>query len=292
MLIEDKYILKDSNTFSIKPNEEATINLELEKNSTCFNTHLTGKVLDRDSPINKATISVFDKNLNPLFHTTTNEEGIYNFINLLSPGEYKVIASAKHYTTSLTKYVVIRSNDITELFFSLKTSSALVNGLVYGKVVEEGSNLPIPDVIINIKSLDDSKNVIYKTTSNNNGQYLIYDILPYKYVLEATKPGYIPSIPIKLTVVKYDIIPQNVNLILDTNNSSGMISGTIFYHKVPVSNTVVFLYQIDIKGFEVIVQVQVTNKYGIYLFSNVKKGSYMVRCKLQNGENYQRSITV
>ncbi|MDS0527995.1 carboxypeptidase-like regulatory domain-containing protein [Clostridium sp. SHJSY1] len=292
MLIEDKYILKDSNPFNIHLNEEATINLELEKSTTYHNTILKGKVFDRNSPISNATVSVFDRHLNPLAHTTTNENGIYSFTNLLSPGEYKVIASAKYYATSLTKYVVIRPNDISELSFSLKTSSALVNGLVYGKVMREGTNIVIPDVKISIKSSDDSKSNIYETTSNNNGQYIIYDILPYEYILEASKPGYIFPIPIKFTVNKFNLIPQNINLILDTNNSSGMISGTILYNRVPVSNTVVFLYQLDDIGNEVIVQVQVTNKYGIYLFSDVEKGSYMVKCKLQSGEDYKRSITI
>lgn len=292
MLIEDKYLLKDSNPFKMQPYEEATVNLELEKISPCYNTLLTGRVFDRDSPISNATVTVFDRNMNPLHHTTTNEEGIYNFINVLNPDEYRLIAAAKYYTTSPAKYVITRSNDVTELSFSLKTNSALVNGLVYGKVLEEGRNIPISDATISIKSFDDPNKIIYRTTSNSNGQYLIYDILPYKYMMEVKKLGYLPYKPIELSVKKYNYILQNINLISDSNNSNGTISGTILSHKTPVSNTVVFLYLLDTRGNETIVQVQITNKYGIYLFSDVSNGSYMVKCKLQNGEDFQRSITI
>ncbi|MBD7911903.1 MULTISPECIES: carboxypeptidase-like regulatory domain-containing protein [Clostridium] len=292
MLIEDKYILKDSNPFKMQPYEEATINLELEKNPPCYSTLLTGRVFDRDSPISNATVAVFDRNLNPLFHTTTNEEGIYNFINVLNPGEYKVVASAKYYSTSTAKCIVLRPNDVYELSFSLKTNSALLNGLVYGKILMEGRNMAIPDAIINLKSSDDPNKIIYRTTSNNNGQYIIYDILPYKYIMEVKKVGYLPFNPIELTVETYKFIPLNVNLIRDSSNSTGTISGTILSHKVPVSNTAVFLYSLNARGNETIVQVQVTNKYGVYLFSDVSNGSYMVKCKLQNGEDFQRNITI
>lgn len=217
MFISDIYTLKASDPFEITVHEEATVNLELDKVHHCYNTLLMGKVIYKNSPIQNATVKVFDNNFTPLFHTETDENGIYVFKNILSPGMYKVIATAIGYTTSITKEIRITENLVTKLSFVMKKSSTFIKGIVYGKILEAASRKPIENATVYLTSLNDCYNTIYKTTSNLTGQYLIYNIVPNNYKLIVEKQVYLVSDPVQLTIEKYDRVMLNLDLIRDPN---------------------------------------------------------------------------
>lgn len=292
MFIHDIYILTASDPIEVKSSEEATVNLVLERVPPCYHTLLTGEVLFKGLPVKNATVKVFDKSFRPLFHTVTDEKGVYSFYNILNPGEYKVIATADGYKTSETKSISIRPNTVTKLSFEMMKSSVFVNGIVYGKIYDAGSRKPIENATVYIKSLGDCNKTIYTTTSNHSGQYLIYNLLPHEYKMIIKKQGYISSRPIELTIRKYDRMNLNLDLIRNSNQYKSTISGLITFDKAPISGVPVFLYLLDEQGNEKVMQVQVTNEQGLYLFSNVKKGCYLVKGKLQNGEVFERHLTI
>ncbi|MBL4931618.1 MSCRAMM family protein [Clostridium paridis] len=292
MIIKDVYILTDSDSVVINENEEATVNLDLVEIPPCYDTLLIGKVVDRGSPIANATVKVFDENFNPLFHTNTDENGFFKFKNLLPPGEYEVIASANYYGTSMSRKIRIRNDEVTKIAFTLKKNSALANGIVYGKVLEEVTLKPIPNAMIYMKSLEDRGKVIYKTTSNSRGQYLIYNVFPNKYTIEVERHGYNSQEPVEISVEKYEYALLNLYLLKNYNDNKGTISGLITSKDAVIPNAEVFLYEIDDNGDERIVQVQVTNEDGVYLFSNIEKGHYVVKGKLQNGEYFEKNIEI
>ncbi|AZV56615.1 carboxypeptidase regulatory-like domain-containing protein [Clostridium sp. AWRP] len=292
MFISDIYTLKASDPFEITVHEEATVNLELNKVSPCYNTLLTGKVLYENSPIQNATVKVFDNNFKPLFHTETDKNGIYIFKNILSPGIYKVIATAIGYTTSITKEIRITENLITKLSFTLKKSSTFIKGIVYGKILEAVSRKPIENATVYLAYLNDCNNTIYKTTSNSTGQYLIYNIVPNNYKLTVEKQGYLVSDPVQLTIKKYDRVMLNLDLIRDSNYNNSTISGTVTIDKKPISNITVFLYLLDKQGNEKVVQIQITNNNGIYIFSNLENGFYIVKGKLQDNLIFEKHVTL
>jgi hypothetical protein len=288
MYFNDIYILKASNPFDIMEYEEVTVNLELEKVPPCYHTVLKGTVLYKDLPIKNATVKVFDKNYNPLYHAATDMNGNYVFDNILAPGEYKVIATAEGYNTSITKNIKIKMNSINKLSFSLKQSSVFVNGIVYGKVLEAVSQKPIDNALVYLKSLENDCETVYKTTSNSSGQYLIYNIIPNRYKLIMQKQGYFESIPIELIIENNERIIMNVDLIKNSKCYKSTLNGTITFDKKPISDVAVFLYLIDNSGAEEVVQIQQTNKYGHFLFSNVESGSYIIKGTLQNGVLFEK----
>ncbi|MDD7795515.1 MSCRAMM family protein [Clostridium sp. 'White wine YQ'] len=292
MIIKDVYILTDSDSVVINENEEVTVNLDLLELPPCYDTLLIGKVVDRGAPIANATVKVFDENFNPLFHTNTDENGIFKFKNLLYPGEYEVIASANYYMTSMSRKVRIRKDEVTKIALTLKKHPSLANGIVYGKVLEEVTLKPISNAMISMKPLEEGCRVIYKTTSNSRGQYLIYNVSPNKYTIEVERNGYNSQEPIEISVEKYEYALLNLYLLKNYNDYKGTISGIITSKNSVVSDAEVFLYEIDNNGDERIVQVQVTNEDGVYLFSNIEGGDYIVKAKLQNGEYFEKNIEI
>lgn len=290
MFIHDMYVLGESDSFDIKMHEEAVVDLGLEKVQPCYHTLLTGKVLYKDIPIKDATIMVMDSKCSPISSTTSDEKGIYKFCNKLKPGKYKVIASAIGYVTSDTRTIFINDNEVTRRSFTLKKSSIFEKGIVYGKILEAGSGIPVKDACVCLKTLKCDGKTIYKTMSNHNGQYLIYNILPDNYKIIIQKKGYMATEPLLIKIEPHSRMSLYFDLIKKPNNH--IISGTISFHKKPIPKATVFLYLLDKEKSEKIVQIQKTNENGLYLFTNVESGTYLVKGKLQNYLIYQKSFKI
>jgi len=213
MFIKSLYILKASNSFKIELNKEVTVNLGLKKIPPCFHTLLAGCVFNKNLPLKNATVLVFDKCFKPMFHAVTNEYGVYQFRNLLRPGEYNIIAKAKGYKTSVSKHIQIKSNKIIKLSFSLKKELPFRNGIVYGKIFDERCKKAIKNVTVCLVSYMDNCKIIYKAQTNCCGQYLIYNILPGKYKMIIKKQGYKSSNQIRLTISSDDCMALNIGLL-------------------------------------------------------------------------------
>ena len=292
MFFKDIYVLKESNPFKIRMHDEVTVNLALEKQPPCYHTRLSGKVFYKGFPIKNATVLVMDHDCNPVQSTITDENGIYSFCNVLEPGNYKVIASATGYNTSAVKTVDIYQNKSVKLAFCLTKSVIFKNGIVYGKVLEAGSGNPIKDADICIYSIRTGCETVYQTASNYGGQYLIYNIFPDVYEMVVKKRGYVEAAPIALKIEKYGHIILYVDLIRDPDYCANSISGMITFEHDPIQKAAVFLYLLNQRGNEKIVQVQETNEDGLYLFSNVEAGSYLVKGKLQDNVIYEKSFVI
>lgn len=290
MFIHDIYVLGESDSFDVKTHEEITVDLELEKVPPCYHTIFTGKVFYKNFPIRNATVMVMNDNCSPVSSTITDDNGIFKFYNI-EPGQYKVIASAVGYSTSEIKTIQINQNEITKLSFELMRSFIFINGIVYGKILEVGSREPIENADIYLKSMDADK-IIYKTKSNHNGQYLIYNILPNDYKMVIQKQGYMISEPLVLKVEKYSRICLYFDLIEDSKYKNNTISGKITSDGVPIKKAAVFLYLFDQTQNEKIVQIQETNEDGYFLFTNIESGSYLVKGKLQNSIIYEESFSI
>lgn len=291
MCIHDVYILGESEPFQIKNREEVTANLVLEKAPPCYHTFFTGRVLYRNWPIKNATVLMLDENCSPLYSCITNEKGIFKFRNIIKPGEYKVMASGTGYNTTEITTVFIRENEITKIILSLKKSAIFANGLIYGKVLESGSRKPIEGAEIYLKSKGCDK-TLYKTLSNHNGQYLIYNIIPNHYEMVVKKQNYRVTEPLLLKIERYSQICLYFDLIPYPYCCKNTISGIITHDKIPLSKVAVFLYLLELEGNERIVQTKETNEDGFFLFSNVDSGSYLVKGKLQNNVVYENSFII
>ena len=128
--------------------------------------------------------------------------------------------------------------------------------------------------------------------SNHSGQYLIYDILPNKYKIIVKKQGYMVTEPLMLRIEKYDLTCLYFDLIRDTDDCKNTISGMITFDKGSICKAAVFLYLLDEEENEKIIQVQETNRNGLFVFPNVESGSYLVKGKLQNSVIYEKAFTI
>jgi hypothetical protein len=193
MFVKDSYLLTASHTFELKGMQEVTINIKLIKVPPCYETLLTGRVFHKNVPIKRAVVNIFDCKYNPLYHTVTNSRGVYRFHNILAPGIYNVVVAVNGYQTSITRKIKIKKNKVVRKSFQLKKCLVFENGIIYGKVRKVESKKPIKGTFIYLK---DRYGMVYKTTSNKDGQYIIYNIRPSKYKVVVMKDGYIASKPI------------------------------------------------------------------------------------------------
>ena len=287
MLIKDSYLLTASHTFDLKERQEITVNIALMKEPPCYHTLLLGKVLYKDQPINRAVVKVYDSMFKPLFYTTTNSLGLYRFHNILAPGKYYVAAAADGYQTTKMRCIVIKKNTVTRVKFQLRKCSILSNGIIYGKVREAGSKKPIEGATIYLK---DDHGMVYQTTSNRDGQYIIYNIRPKQYKLIVRKSGYLSSKLLTIEVNKNDRIMLYIDLKKRSEGFNKMISGVVTCDDKPVPDVAVFLYQLGKEGYETIVKIQETNEEGAFLFLNLSEGTYILKGKLQTGSKFEKKI--
>ncbi|WP_027398691.1 MSCRAMM family protein [Anaerovorax odorimutans] len=280
----DIYELKESEDFYLSEYQEKTVDLQLIKVHPLYSSLLTGRVFNKScNSIANATIEVFDFNLNPLCHTLTDPFGFYKFKDML-PGEYKLIASADNYLASKSESVIIHSGCNNILDFNLRCNPIVQKGILYGVVYDNYKNTPIKNVKITLVYKDCKTKIAATTLTNEKGQYLIYNLLPNNYIIIATHPNYLPCESIDIKIGKKEMSLMNLNLIQDNTIATSTISGTINYHGNFAIGIPVFLYEIDNQSVYKLIQIQITNRDGIYLFSSVPPGKYMINAKLQIGD--------
>lgn len=288
MVIRDAYALGESDPFYIKQNEEITVDLTLNRTPPCPRTLLTGKVFfGRGIPARGAAVLVMDRSDRPLFRAQTNQYGVYAFRNILQPGRYYVMASARGYDPSDIKAVLLKTQEAARIPFVLRKSALCMNGLLYGKILETAGGGPVRDADVFLGSSQKGGATAYRTKSNQAGQYLIYNVLPGFYRLFARKEGYRAMSPVNVQIEPHSRVMLCLDL-LKSPYDDRLISGAVTRDDRPVPGACVFLYRLDGPGKEEIVQTQEANEDGIFLFSHVGSGIYLVKGKLQNEEVYEK----
>lgn len=290
LVVRDLYALKDSGPFDIHSNEEVSVDLELKKQPPCYNTLLTGRVHCECTPVADATVKVFDCHGHPIAQACSGNDGLYRIENDLLPGEYMAIASASCCGTSNAKFFQIRVYETTRLNFTLQYNPICQNGIVYGKVLEEGGVTPVRHAYVTLWQADCKDGLAYTVKTNKDGQYILYDIVPGKYRIKAKKTGYHPMAFAELTIRSQGHVLLNLKLEKETSDFTGTIYGTITSRDLPVPKIPVFLYRLDPLHDEMLIQVQTANDDGEYLFASVEKGTYMVNTTLEDGRVFTRRI--
>src|SRR6188508_1148351 len=75
----------------------------------------------------------------------------------------------------------------------LQTTPQRVNGVIQGTVTQFGQNAPLPNVEIRLRSVTEGYfiNASPDTVTDEEGRFVIRDVIPGKYVLHASRPGYV-----------------------------------------------------------------------------------------------------
>lgn len=282
------YELKESQIFDLSTFQEKRVDLQLKKALTPCSVLLTGRVMNKScQPIANATVKVFDYDFNPLFHTLTNENGAYRFEVMLEKGKYKVVASAENYLVSKARNFEIYADCMKRIIksnFRLENNPITEQSIIYGVAFDNMKLTPISNAKITLAYKKYPSKIVATVFTNENGQYIIYNIPPNQYLIKATHADYIPYNATEIEVEKQTVELMNLNMIKDNTLVDGTISGIIRFEGRIAAGVPVFLYAVDEKSFYKLVQIEMTNENGAYLFSSVPPGQYMVDTNLQTSQ--------
>jgi len=279
MVIRDSYLLQRSAEFTLEPRQEASVDLSLEKVPVPFNTCLSGRVVDKCGPIKGATVKAFNISYMPITHTFTDCEGKFAFVNILPTGVYKIIATANEYQVSSDYNISLSPYKPYWLTIKLRHDDFPL-GTVYGDIYDR-TNTAISDAEISIVDYYHPNRLKALTQSNSDGEYLVYGLNKGKYLIAATKEGFVLPEKIIFVVDLPEIIRIDLYLYEDVLSRKGTISGKALYQGEAISHAVVALYKIEGTNHSLI-EIKQANSDGVYLFSNVFPGEYIVKAKLED----------
>lgn len=290
MTIIDCYLLTHSKEFFLGPDEEARIDLELKIRPLPPQTKVTGQVTCKGSPVSKATVKILDRQFDPVAHVLTDDQGLYLFKNL-KPGNYKVTATAPGFLVTNTYSFSLQAKETMIINLKIKEDiSVRYKNTVYGKVTDWTTNKPVTKAHLKLIS-PRTPFTVAETISNDSGQYLFSGIPGGEYFLVAAKPGFQDSDQIRLHADKGQLIKIDIQL-HHSCPVSGTVSGIITIPFCPKpAAACVGLFRIEQEG-ETLIQIKTTNSEGLYFFSDVPAGEYVVKSKKEENWLAYKKYTI
>lgn len=283
------YYLADSGIFSLNPGDSSVINLSLKHLTNRHNTIVAGRVLDKNLPIESAVVIITDSSFKELFKASTDFNGIFLFKEIVPSGEYRIISSAPGFKASESQALKVVEDSVSKVFFNLSRESYSTKGIIYGKVQDIATGKPLSNARIylsfknrNIKSSD--------SVTNSSGEYIIYNISPGEYIVQAEAPGYESSLPITIRIEDNSIIPIDI-VLSNTASTLGTISGTIRNSVLSSRGVPVFLYKVE-NNRDILREVQSTNNSGDYLFTNLLPGIYKIKTSYLKDGEYEETYII
>lgn len=278
MSIIDRYNLRASTQFSLAGTEEVTENLQLTQSTTSTAGIVTGRVTSGGTPLEGATVKIFDVNDNPIAHYVTNPQGQYTIPEVIA-GSYKITASKFTYLTPNAIPVSVVANRPTTVNIEMTLDPDVDKNALYGIIREAVVLTPIEGATVNIFQVVGGVQTLALTTiTNSSGQYFGPRLVTGDFVVTVNKLGFEQSESTVVTLTGTDIQPLDLFLQVNTDQNVGTVSGIISDHAtlLPIGNALVALYSI-VGGVETIVQITRSNTGGRYLFGNVHGGEYIVK---------------
>lgn len=289
MTIHDKYSLTDSSPFHLKEREEINITLKLDAAFECCD--VLGRVFDPcGKPIEGATVKILTLKEKTISRRKTEQKGFFEF-ECMKPGKYYVAAIAEGYLLSELKLIDVSSKKLNRQDIYLKQNLLDRQGIIYGRVFDSDTCSPIANSEITLKCINEPYEAYASTYTNKSGQFLIYNIQPLEYLIYARHPEYEKSISSTIVILPHSKNLFDFSLHYKQRNCSGSISGKVTKHFLPVAHLPVFLYYIDEEN-EKLIKTQITNRKGLFYFDELPNGDYIVKAKLQNGDQYSAEFAI
>ncbi|OPA74706.1 hypothetical protein BVG16_23405 [Paenibacillus selenitireducens] len=233
MPIRDKYTLASSNPFYLHLSEEVNIDLTLNEAPQPPCTRIQGTVSHAcGNYIKNALVSIYSDQHAKLFQVKTNRKGRFIFESLVQPGRYYIGASAEGYEASKLKCIAVESSFTTRVSFQLHTDHLNSFGVVYGRVFDSGTNLPLANCSVTLHMCRAPHRIYATTSTNGDGQFLLFFIKPdIVYWLSARRMGYQQSLSCKIRVKAGERILRNMRLTSFEMDHIGQVTGTIVHHR-------------------------------------------------------------
>ncbi len=273
---KDEHLLKYSDQIDLGLSEEVVTNLELEVAPDITQTALDGRVVDSEgTPIEGATVKLFDEDFNPIVHTVTDEYGMYLF-STVTPGTYLIYAVKENYSLSTKATVTIVDENVSQPNIVLTKLTDVDTSLYYG-IVKDKEGIAVASMIINLLVDDVIK---YTTISADDGEFIIYGIEAGEYKVEAYNNTYKLS---GIYTITFDT-GVSLNSDLEVTKYASVLQGTIngvvvdSDTKTPIEGAFVAVYKVE-DGKEEIISATLTDEDGRYFFGDLPEGQYIVKAK-------------
>ena len=282
MAFIDQYTVGYTPQFDITGREEITENLDLAANPVATSGILTGTVSSDGTGISGATVKVFDVDDNPVEHTNTGGNGQYTIAGLPA-GSYKVTAVTDGYLLPVPVPVTIQTNKTTTADISLTPNPETNLSVIYGKIKSSIDETPLTNATVSLYSdIEPEPELFISASTNDQGQYIFGLIPAGDYYVSVSKLGYYPNQTSIINVTSDELISSDVTLTADAQANTGTVSGFIRDSEtgLPIESAGVALYSI-VNDVETVVDTTRTNVLGMYLFTNVNKGTYLVKSTKQ-----------
>ncbi|MEA5038518.1 MAG: carboxypeptidase-like regulatory domain-containing protein [Clostridiaceae bacterium] len=282
----DRYNLLASKQFTVAGTAELTENFLLTASTTSEEGIITGVVTSLGvTPIEGATVKVFNSSDVPVAHAITNPQGQYTIPTIVK-GTYKVLAARSGYLTPLVVPVTVVANRPTTVNIPLTPDSDAALNTVYGIIRVAGTLIPLEQAIVNTYLVQDTTQTLISTTvTNTAGQYISPYLDDGNYIIVANKEGYDQTTSAITTLVAAEIASLDMTLYPNADTNTGTVSGIITDSTtlLPIGNATVALYQI-IDTTETLLELTKTNGAGRYLFGSVETSNYIVKAFSQKEE--------
>lgn len=281
----DKYNLQASPNFPISGTEEITENFQLIASTTSEEGVITGTVTSGTTPLEGATVKVFDSSDTPIAHAITNPQGKYTISSIIK-GSYKVLAVKSGYLTPVVTPVTVTANRPTIVDFNLSVDPDAVLNTLYGIIRAAGTLIPLSGATVNtFQVVGGIQTLISTTLTNSSGQYLSPYLANGDYVIVANKAGYDQTTSGVTSLSGTEIDSLDMTLIANTTTNTGTVSGIITDSStlLPIANATVALYQV-VGSTETLLKLTKANAAGRYLFGSVDASEYIVKAFAQKAE--------
>lgn len=286
----NKYNLIASNSFSLINREQKHIILELSP-IIHINNCVIGFVSDENGcPIQNALVTILNANYLIIYSIKTDSNGYYKFTNICINNAVFISAFANGYILSTIKTLSFFKNCWIQCNFQLILNDCKDINILYGQIINKNKNIYLKNAIISLECVDTS--VCWETESNKNGEYLIENLKTGNYLLTVIKQNYI-------TINKYPIYInlskkyKKINILLKPLNNKRIIKGIVKSQdkKCNINKTPVYLYRLTDFG-EKLIDRQLTQNEGHFMFINLLPGYYIVKAKLSINNLYKQQFKI
>lgn len=228
--VKEGYATRTLNNIYLAPNSVDSVNFFLEP---LVNTNFVkGQVKNSvtNAPIEGVHVGLSPGNMLPvIYQAITNAEGRYGIFNI-PPGVYRLTAFKEGFNNYIHNETIniTATTQISNLDILLVPSDPTLLATVTGKVMtgtSAGTATPVAGAKITLFGPD---SLIYIVFSDNQGNFIIQDVLPGIYNAICSKEGFAT-----VTRYPYNVVPGNNTLQFylqpQGGNTFGVISGVVTF---------------------------------------------------------------
>lgn len=271
--------IHDKNVVIHTAGQEVVKNLELCTSVCNQNGALYGKVTNQfGQPVAHAIVKIVSATYEPVLTAKTDHLGNYLIVTVPPHQPYKVIATAEGYDLSNEIKICLKEQEKRKIDIFLCRSCCKDTGVLAGIVLNKLNALPIEKAqVVLFEEVGGVSHFKNRTETNECGQFALTRLAPGAYLVQINMLGYIGD-QYRVTISTCGQIVNCVTSLCPNNDQlEGTVSGVITdCQQRPIADADVLLYRIELDNQMTPIAYTRTNSSGVYLFINVKVGTYKV----------------